>query len=302
MKKFKFFFIIAIIVLIIIFANIGYYFERNWQYFFGAKHYSEQGDTETLKTYTSSKMGFEVKYPPSWTVQDNGDTVEINPISKKVQTTYFSVGLRSDLTSLDDVKEKLSTSVSLTPVQINNATGFEYNDGGSFEAIWLMHSGKVYVIRTYTSITSGGDSADQIFSTFKFIDESSVTYTNNDYGFTFSLPDDWKGYSVVKSTWDGTSQANTKVATGATLLIRNPNWTAEKHYEDIPIMIFTIKQWNSYIAGDFYTGAAPINASELARNNLYVFALPPRWNYDFSEGYQEAENILNTKPLHPFNL
>lgn len=67
-------------------------------------------------------------------------------------------------------------------------------------------------------------------------------------------------------------------------------------------MIFTTSQWNSYITGDFYTSAAPFNASELAHNNRYVFALPPRWDYDFSQGYQEAENILSTKPLHPFNL
>jgi hypothetical protein len=38
-------------------------------------------------------------------------------------------------------------------------------------------------------------------------------------------------------------------------------------------------------------------ATELGRNNLYVFALPPRWNYDFSEGHEEAENIIKSNPL-----
>jgi len=132
--------------------------------------------------------------------------------------------------------------------------------------------------------------------------DTAIIYNNADYGFTFSLPVDWKGYSIVNSTWQGYSQTNTNAQTGVKLLIRNPNWTSEKHYEDIPIMIFTISQWNSYSAGDFYTSAAPFPASELARNNLYVFAIPPRWDYDYSQGYEEADNILTTKPLHPFNL
>lgn len=133
--------------------------------------------------------------------------------------------------------------------------------------------------------------------------DPSVVYINTEYGFTFSLPLDWKGYSIVKNTWKGypLNSATTEEA-GPTLLLRNPNWTPAKHYEDIPIMIFTIPEWNSYVAEDFSVSAAPIPASEIARNDEYVFALPPRWDYDFSEGYQEAQNILNTKPLYPFNL
>jgi hypothetical protein len=133
-------------------------------------------------------------------------------------------------------------------------------------------------------------------------DDSPVIYKNAEYGFTFSLPADWKGYSIVKSSWKGYPLASTTPQAGVTLLIRNPNWTSSVHYEDIPIMIFTISEWNSYAAGDFSTSAAPFPASELGRNNRYVFALPPRWDYDFSQGYQEAENILNAKSLHPFNL
>jgi hypothetical protein len=132
---------------------------------------------------------------------------------------------------------------------------------------------------------------------------SAVTYDNTDYGFTFSLPADWSGYTIVQSFWTGYPlNATTTQQTGTTLLLRNPNWTADAHYEDIPIMIFTIAEWNSYIAGNFSVSAAPIPATELGQNNKYVFALPPRWDYDFSLGYQEAENIISSKPLHPFNL
>ena len=132
---------------------------------------------------------------------------------------------------------------------------------------------------------------------------TSVTYTNNDFGFTFSLPDDWKGYSTIQNTWQGHSSTNGNIIeTGPTILLRNPNWTSLVHYEDIPIMIFSLDQWNSYTTGDFSISAAPFNASELARNNSYVFALPPRWDFDYSKGYEEADSILKNNPLKAFDI
>jgi len=132
---------------------------------------------------------------------------------------------------------------------------------------------------------------------------SEIIYNNTDFGFSFSLPSDWKGYSIIKNTWEGNSlKGNISNETGPKLLIRNPNWTSALPYEDIPIMIFTLKQWNSYIAEDFSVGAAPIPASELARNNVYVFALPARWNFDYSKGFEEAENVLKSNPIKVFNI
>ncbi|MEI7810355.1 MAG: hypothetical protein WCI41_02235 [bacterium] len=133
--------------------------------------------------------------------------------------------------------------------------------------------------------------------------DSIVVYSNTDYGFNFSLPDDWKGYSIVTNTWNGNPlTTNTKEETGPTILIRNPKWTSAVHYEDIPIMVFTLAQWDSYVKEDYAVSAAPISATELARNNTYVFALPPRWDFDYSEGFQEAENILRMNPIKVFDL
>lgn len=61
-------------------------------------------------------------------------------------------------------------------------------------------------------------------------------------------------------------------------------------------MIFTLRQWNE----NLIVSAAPIGPSELGRNSRYVFALPPRYNYAFPDGYEEVEQILKDKPLHPF--
>jgi len=127
---------------------------------------------------------------------------------------------------------------------------------------------------------------------------NSIVYKNTQYGFSFSLPEDWKGYSIVSSQWQGASlNGGANVESGPMISIRNPQWTSETPTQDIPIMIFTIAQWNSLQQNVFHIGAAPINPSELGRNNTYVFALPARYNYAFPKGYQEVETILKGSPL-----
>ena len=131
----------------------------------------------------------------------------------------------------------------------------------------------------------------------------SISYKNTQYGFNFTLPSDWTGYTIVKNTWTGNPlTSGTKKQTGPKLLIRNPKWTEANHYEDIPVLVFTLAQWKSYAAENFAVSAAPIPATELGRNNTYVFALPPRWDFDYSTGYQEADTIVQSNPLTPFNL
>ncbi len=130
--------------------------------------------------------------------------------------------------------------------------------------------------------------------------QSGVAYTNSQYGFTFSLPARWSGYKIVADKWQGRSN-NVLVDTGPLLSIRHPLWTAQKPRQDIPIMVFTTKQWNDVVAGKLVVSAAPIPPSELGRNSRYVFALPPRYNYAFPVGFEEVEQILAGKPLHAYN-
>ena len=128
----------------------------------------------------------------------------------------------------------------------------------------------------------------------------SIVYNNTQYGFRFTLPQSWNGYKIVKSEWDGVdSQSGKTIDIGSIISIRHPLWTAQNPRQDIPIMIFTLAQWNALQQGKFHIGAAPIGPSELGRNSKYVFALPARYNYAFPTGYQEVENILNGKPLKP---
>ncbi len=139
------------------------------------------------------------------------------------------------------------------------------------------------------------------FIFYKYTDISTrVEYKNSEYGFTFSLPEDWAGYSIVNQKWEGLliDSASSEKIIGPKIVIRNPLWTMKKPYQDIPIMIFTPSQWDLVQQEKVSLGAAPIGPSELGRNTKYIFALPTRYNFAFPEGFEEVENIINSKPLH----
>lgn len=131
-----------------------------------------------------------------------------------------------------------------------------------------------------------------------------IVYVNNDYGFSFTLPESWEGYSVTIDKWTGNAPddqlGDTAFTDGPVVSIHNPLWTSENTYQDIPIMVFTIAQWDELSAGKFHIGAAPMNPSELSRNSVYVFALPARYNYSFPIGYEEVEEILKLNPIKVF--
>jgi hypothetical protein len=130
---------------------------------------------------------------------------------------------------------------------------------------------------------------------------SGVVYRNEQYGFQVSLPDSWKGYSVITGTREIRDVATGDVvATAPTIKLRNPLWTAAKPYEDLPIDIYTPAQWVKIIGEQYSVSAAPIPPSELAHNNRYIFALPARYNYDFSLGYEELDQLVRSGIVSTF--
>jgi len=125
-------------------------------------------------------------------------------------------------------------------------------------------------------------------------DKHAVSYVNAEYGFRFDLPDDWKGFSIEVGHWGSGDE------TGPFLRIRNPRYTNTEPTEDIPIMIFTHREWKRVVGGDLVVSAAPFPPSEIAGNSRYVFALPPRWNYEELDGVEQVGKILAGKPMHTF--
>lgn len=137
---------------------------------------------------------------------------------------------------------------------------------------------------------------------------ASTVYRNTRYGFCFSLPRNWTGYSIVTKEWEGYALdsrgavADEAAEAGPLILIRHPQWTEANQRQDIPTMVFTVSQWESLQKGEFHIGAAPLNPTELGHNTKYVFALPARYNYSFPEGYKEVEDILKNNPLEAYEI
>jgi hypothetical protein len=131
----------------------------------------------------------------------------------------------------------------------------------------------------------------------------SIEYRNAEFGFTFTLPTSWDGYSIVPQTWEGINaglSGDQVIDKGPIVVIRHPAWSSASPRQDIPIMVFTLAQWESLSQDKFHIGAAPIGPSELGRNARFVFALPARYNYAFPTGFEEVDSILAGQPLQPF--
>jgi hypothetical protein len=126
----------------------------------------------------------------------------------------------------------------------------------------------------------------------------SIEYRNAKFGFCFSLPASWKGYSILSDQWEGSTPDSQNVSHGPRVRIRNPKWTEKDPYEDIPILVFTPAEWKLVTEEKLNVSAAPIGPSELGSNARYVFALPPRYNFDYATGWQEVETLLQNKSLH----
>lgn len=132
-----------------------------------------------------------------------------------------------------------------------------------------------------------------------------LVYENSQYGFSFSLPATWRGYTIVENTWAGmslgaTDGQNYTSEIGPLILIRHPLWTEKNPRQDIPIMVFTLNQWTNMQNDAFHIGAAPINPSELGRNDNYVFALPARYNFAYHTGFEEVDRLIQSGALKSF--
>jgi len=131
-----------------------------------------------------------------------------------------------------------------------------------------------------------------------------VEYKDTQYGFDVKLPDSWLNYTIVTEKWQGDvaddKLGSVAVATGPEILIRHPAWTTTIPRQDIPVMVFTIAQWDDLQQDKFHIGAAPIGPSELGRNANYVFGLPARYNFAFLLGYEEVDQILQGHSFSAF--
>jgi hypothetical protein len=195
------------------------------------------------------------------------DRIEISVINKSPENTYDVKGELIEITSVE--KENGGAAAKRPIMLVAEKTGDR----------WLI-----------TSVTIG-----------EYEDKNQITYENIQYGFTFSLPAGWKGYSIVTGQWEGMAtdekQEGEIAATGPIISIRHPEWTSQNPRQDIPIMVFTLDQWKALQQDEFHIGAAPIGPGKIGQNSGCVFAIPARYNYAFPIGYEEVEKILKGNPL-----
>lgn len=126
-----------------------------------------------------------------------------------------------------------------------------------------------------------------------------VVYDNSTYGFKFTLPSTWEGYTVIEDKWSSNSADYDR--SGPEISLRNPQWTEAEVTQDIPILVFTHDQWKEIQDEKYNVSAAPIPPSMLGENDAYVFALPPRYNFAYPKGFEEVEKILEGNPLETYN-
>jgi hypothetical protein len=228
------------------------------------EHYSDLASPALLRDWSANPT----EAPGRLTSSPWPDRIEISALKEVADGEYEVQGSIVEVTSADNEESGFAAK---RPVTITLK---------KIEGHWLIDK-----------VTLGG-----------YEEAGQVVYVNSEYGFTFSLPYSWSGYSIVNEKWEGytlDSEANAEEPShdGALIVIRHPDWAEETPRQDIPIMVFTLDEWESLQEGEFHIGAAPMNPSELGRSSEYVFALPARYNYSFPEGYEEVEDILEGKPL-----
>ena len=195
------------------------------------------------------------------------DRIESDSVSKISEDAYEVKGKIVEMTSSGVSGER--------PVTITVRRG---GDGWRIDGVAMSQD---------TAADGGDASASQ---------DGAVVYENADYGFRVSLPQSWEGYTVLSEQWEGDAPDGAKgekaTQTGPLLSIRHPAWTPQEPRQDIPVLVFTLSQWDSLQREEFHIGAAPILPKELGENESYVFALPARYNYGFFTGYEEVERLL----------
>jgi hypothetical protein len=124
-----------------------------------------------------------------------------------------------------------------------------------------------------------------------------VLYRNTQYDFTFFLPASWQRYSALVQQWDGQTylpavDRGAVVEHGPAIVLRHPQWKPDDRYQDIPVLVFTRRQWNAEHHGKFVIGVGGVD-EEIAHNPHYVFAISSRFNADDSvKGWEEAGRIV----------
>ena len=126
-----------------------------------------------------------------------------------------------------------------------------------------------------------------------------LRYHDGRYGFTFFLPASWRGYSAsvqqLKDERYSTAE-DKQITCGYTPMItlRHSQWRTDAPYQDIPILVFTLAQWDALHRGELWPSLFAGGAmDELWHDHEFVFAMSSRYNgADDVRGWKEVAEIV----------
>lgn len=131
-------------------------------------------------------------------------------------------------------------------------------------------------------------------------------YTNESYGFKMTMPDSWKGFTMIEDVWNGWPVGgDAKLGEeyqGPKLIFRNDKWKPLEVWQDIPILVFTKDVWALVMKGDVMASSSPILPEKIGENSNFIFATPPRWTLNNDPGAEEAIEIVKTFKTFQVNL
>jgi hypothetical protein len=133
-----------------------------------------QDESANWETYTNTDLGYSIKYPNSWQVDESGlqnslgKEVIINPPSAEPFTTYISVSI--DQRPLDLIRQVHTSSQA--PIFIEKEISFANQSAFQFRAsnsdsvgIYIGHEDKIFLVST-SKFSS--EKVQQSFSSFLF--------------------------------------------------------------------------------------------------------------------------------------
>jgi hypothetical protein len=116
---------------------------------------------------------------------------------------------------------------------------------------------------------------------------------------TFFLPVNWQGYSALVQQWDGVHYSPPVdkvivVGHGAMIVLRHPQWKASAPSQDIPILVFTLAQWDALHHGKLWPSQfAGGVMEEIWHNRQYVFGMSSRCAFEETVGrWKETADIV----------
>jgi hypothetical protein len=119
-----------------------------------------------------------------------------------------------------------------------------------------------------------------------------VLYYNSQYNFTFWLPASWHSHSELIQQWEGDTHLPAEKERGPMIVLRHRHWKADDPYQDIPILVFSRKQWSGMHDGQFFVGVGGV-WEEIGHNSHYVFGISSRFNAnDAVKGWSEATDAV----------